>query len=65
MEELGIFEPTRCHNLDDQNHNYYHSENLKSQLTWHSEIPLIQLAQDQTGAELSNIPDYQMVPMLT
>jgi hypothetical protein len=31
----------------------------------HSKIPLIRLAQDWPGAELPNIPDYQMVPTLT
>jgi hypothetical protein len=33
--------------------------------TKYSKIPLIQLAQERTDAELSNIPDYQMVSILT
>jgi hypothetical protein len=31
----------------------------------YSKIPLTQLALDQTGAKLSNIPDYQTEPILT
>ena len=31
----------------------------------YSKTPLIWLTQDWTGAELSNIPDYQTVPVLT
>lgn len=31
----------------------------------YSKIPLVQLTQDWTGAELPNIPDYQTVPVLT
>jgi len=31
----------------------------------YSKIPLTRLALDHTGAELSNIPDYQTEPTLT
>jgi len=31
----------------------------------YSKIPLLRFACDQTCAKLSNIPDYQMLPLLT